>query len=62
MVDWSLLNQSFLMYQVNTIVEKLGESATYQQLVMIIGRSDAGKNCPDSLLVQLQYTLVLSVI
>ena len=46
MVDWSLVNQSFLMYQVNTIVEKLGESATYQQLVMKFGQSSAGKNCP----------------
>ena len=46
MVEWSLLNQSFLMYQVNTIVEKLGKSATYQQLVMKFGQSIAEKNCP----------------
>ena len=45
------------MYQVNTIVEKLGESATYQQLVMKFGQSSAGKNCPSC-----KSTVVLSVI
>ena len=48
---------SFRMYQVNTIVEKLGESATYQQLVMKFGQSSAGKNCPSC-----KSTVVLSVI
>ena len=37
------------MYQVNTMVEKLGKSATYQQLVMKFGQSIAGKKCPECL-------------
>ena len=37
------------MYQVNTMVEKLGKPATYQQLMMKVEQSIAGKKCPECL-------------